>query len=759
MADPFELFYLPFRPALDPNGLVVPGAKLAFFISGTNTPQTVYADAALTVPLDNPVEANAAGKWPPIYIDPSLLYRVLLSDALGATLDEVDPYVPGSVGGATGAAGAADNTYTALATFKASDIDRKAASLVGVPGVPDGRFYWTPGDFTSKADDTTYIAADDVPPAEGAWVRQGELFLRPAALLSSGAIDNDSIARAISIGSKFAPSWATKGVVFRINDEIVIPAGVCFDAGGATFQQITPGKNAFRLSDGSKIINATIIGPNGNLDGASFETSNGIFAEGAEHVVVEDCRISNFQHNGIYLRNCLFATVRNNTFYGNRYLSSTSADIMVWSASGTDVYRGAHLTGNRCYSNNSQGIYVSAGGSDQDIIINGNWCVALDYATAALVPQATLKRRWGIVLGYGQSAKTVICTDNLIRNTNSGGIYRQAGQTAGAINYPVIIKSNIIADTGLIPAGGPIQPGLSSGICLAAQGDGDLVEGNLVINSLDPTFGGSAGICVQPNGEPMQTASTMVRGNTIVGSASHSVAVVYGARNVTVEGNRSVGAERSDYYYSQTIVRSIAETFTLRGNSAIRPNTTAPAIQLGLNVSASNERIIVDGNVLTGAGLTATALENTGILFDANAVSAGLTIRNNEIGNFRHGIAPIFYVGSLLAAEITGNAIRACDTAYAFGSSTSAGMVYVQNDRSSGNTKKFGGGALGGNPIAFEVALNAGLPTLVSASPPTIGTWPAGAMTRTPTPTVGQPTAQYCTVAGAPGTWVAGANL
>lgn len=572
--------------------------------------------------------------------------------------------------------------------------------------------------------------------------------------------DTATIRSALTTGATLLASWAAGDTFFSLDDEVVIPACVRFDACGATFQQVTPGKNAFRLSNGAQIINATIIGPDNNLGGAAFEAANGIFADGADHVVVDNCRVSNFQHNGVYLRNCQSATIRNSTFHGNRYVQSSSADIMIWSASGGNVYRGAYIVGNRCYSNNSQGIYVSVGGSDQDIIITGNCCMALDYVTVALVPQASLKRRWGIVLGYGQSAKTVICSDNLIRNTNSGGIYRQAGQSAaGTINYPVLIKGNIIADTGLVPAGGAVQPGLSSGICLAAQGAGDLVEGNIVINASDPTYGASAGICVQPNGEQIGTASTLVRGNTVVGSASHSIAVVYRARSVTVEGNRSVGAERADYYYSQAVSRSIAEAFILKGNSAVRLNTKAPAVLLDLNVSASNDRIIVDGNVLTGAGRAGAAIENTGILFNTNAVSAGLTIRNNEIGNFRHGIAPSFYIGSLLDMEINGNAIRACDTAYAFGSSTSAGMVYVQNDRSSGNTAKFGGGALAGNPIAFEVTLNAGLPTLVSAVAPTTGTWPAGAMTRSPTPTVGQPTARYCTVAGTPGTWVAGANL
>lgn len=94
-----ELFLLPFRPALDANAIVVPGAKLYFYATGTTTPQAIYSDSALTTPLANPVEADAAGAWPTIYLNNSLTYRVLMKDADGNTLPntEADPYVPGVV--------------------------------------------------------------------------------------------------------------------------------------------------------------------------------------------------------------------------------------------------------------------------------------------------------------------------------------------------------------------------------------------------------------------------------------------------------------------------------------------------------------------------------------------------------------------------------------------------------------------------------------------------------------------------------------
>ncbi len=87
-----QAFFLPFRPAIDANGLTISGAALHFYATGTTTPQTVYSDEGLTTPLTNPVVANAAGRWPVIYLDESLAYRVVLKDANGVTLDDADPY-------------------------------------------------------------------------------------------------------------------------------------------------------------------------------------------------------------------------------------------------------------------------------------------------------------------------------------------------------------------------------------------------------------------------------------------------------------------------------------------------------------------------------------------------------------------------------------------------------------------------------------------------------------------------------------------
>lgn len=76
------LFTLPRAVALSATNQLLPGAKLTFSISGTSTLQNTYQDEDLTVPHANPVVADGAGAFDPIYLDPALPnYRVLLTDS------------------------------------------------------------------------------------------------------------------------------------------------------------------------------------------------------------------------------------------------------------------------------------------------------------------------------------------------------------------------------------------------------------------------------------------------------------------------------------------------------------------------------------------------------------------------------------------------------------------------------------------------------------------------------------------------------
>jgi len=74
------------------------GCYLQFYFTGGTTPAAVYQDGALTTPFSpaGQVTSDSAGRFPPIYLNPSTVYRVQLWSAGGAKLEDVDPYLPGA---------------------------------------------------------------------------------------------------------------------------------------------------------------------------------------------------------------------------------------------------------------------------------------------------------------------------------------------------------------------------------------------------------------------------------------------------------------------------------------------------------------------------------------------------------------------------------------------------------------------------------------------------------------------------------------
>lgn len=87
-------------PARDSDGVPIPDAEIFVYLNRTTTLVPVYSDAALTVPLTNPVEANSSGQFPSIWQEDTNLFSVsVFSPSLGvlATLDDVR--VSSSAGG------------------------------------------------------------------------------------------------------------------------------------------------------------------------------------------------------------------------------------------------------------------------------------------------------------------------------------------------------------------------------------------------------------------------------------------------------------------------------------------------------------------------------------------------------------------------------------------------------------------------------------------------------------------------------------
>lgn len=85
--------------ATDDNGNPSPGAKMEFFATGTTTHATFYLDAAEATAGANPLEADGAGMFPPVFLHTGTIYRIKQTNAAGSeTFFDVDP-VDGSSGG------------------------------------------------------------------------------------------------------------------------------------------------------------------------------------------------------------------------------------------------------------------------------------------------------------------------------------------------------------------------------------------------------------------------------------------------------------------------------------------------------------------------------------------------------------------------------------------------------------------------------------------------------------------------------------
>lgn len=67
----------------DDTGELMPGAARTFYAEDTSELAAVWADNALTVALDNPVEADGGGAFADVYLDSDLRYRAVLHEAPG----------------------------------------------------------------------------------------------------------------------------------------------------------------------------------------------------------------------------------------------------------------------------------------------------------------------------------------------------------------------------------------------------------------------------------------------------------------------------------------------------------------------------------------------------------------------------------------------------------------------------------------------------------------------------------------------------
>lgn len=152
----------------DAGDAVLSGGSLEFYEVGTTTPKAVYADYQNLTPIGSVVTLNGAGKAT-IFLG-SGGYKVILKDALGATLDTKDG-IFGS--GETGSGAITDGIETyddlrALPVPAGDSIVRVIGALVSGDGA-EGLFKWD--SVSSEDDDGGIVICPTGHTTAGRWVR------------------------------------------------------------------------------------------------------------------------------------------------------------------------------------------------------------------------------------------------------------------------------------------------------------------------------------------------------------------------------------------------------------------------------------------------------------------------------------------------------------------------------------------------------------------------------------------------------------
>jgi hypothetical protein len=227
-----KLYYSPFIPAFSANGLPVAGAQLLFYLTGTTTKTTVYSDVGMVTPLANPVVADAAGRFPAIYLNDAITYRVRILDKLGAQIGaDLDPYVPGQiVANLVGGIGANATTRTAITTIVPPPV---GTPVVLTEAGREGTFVFSNTNMSAlvTADplQAIYIApSSDTTGASGAWVRK---FNGPLNIQWFGAVADDTGTSgtdnyaAITAALALITARAEAYDIYRLGETLYFPPG------------------------------------------------------------------------------------------------------------------------------------------------------------------------------------------------------------------------------------------------------------------------------------------------------------------------------------------------------------------------------------------------------------------------------------------------------------------------------------------------------------------------------------------------------
>ena len=557
---------------LSSTGTFMAGCYLNFYLSQTTTATNIYMDGNLSAPHSQPLISGADGRFPPIYLDPNVVYRYQLYSPQNVLLEDIDPYIPlplptalqiGQAVFPQSAAEVAVNVIPANFAFPVGDIRRYGAALDGA------------------SDDTTAVQA---------WASVGGSLTFPVA-------QTTLVSSFISFPSNTTVTCA-KGATIRTN-------GIDFS--------VVALNNVSNVTINGLKVQQTVLGGGTNV---------GLIAlVNCTACRIVDCEAVGYQFQGIRLSACTLCIVEDCYVHGGLGNTNSTADIAVESSqTAPSTYN--IVRNNRCYGGGEFGIACwdpYSGTLPLKNIIEGN-----------RIGGSPGPSGYGILIympDTGDSFNQVIgneienVTGAVTGNPSSGaGIYVVGSGAGGTVIANNVIRNCCIntANASLAPAGIGINGTVTGAVPLVISGN--VVEGMTQYWGIYLT-GVLSGASVVGNTIRMPAANST--GNGI------EVANCFG---VTVSGNTVNCLNVSTMIGICVRANGAACTnVTVADNIVMGGVTSFRTIQAGGN---STTGLIVEGNHMSGAGSDAFRLDNTScqnVLVQGNNIRATVGAAINHI--------------------------------------------------------------------------------------------------------------------------------
>ncbi len=446
-----QLFTPPFQQTLDANANAISGARLFFYVTGTTTIAPVYADGDLSVPLASPVVADAAGRFVPIYLDPAIIYRVVVADAEGGVIRDVDPITSAD----SIAADLADGGGLGLVGFR-----QEGAGAIDRTALDKARESLSVLDFGAKGDGTS----DDTDAINAALAIGGRIIFPRGTYKITGrllvTVARTEIVLEAGVTITGSP-WRYAGAQLPFGSLFLITASDCSVTGagmGASLIALTGGSEAnaitFLHCDGGAVTGVTLDGGRSAVTAVEDDTfMTGINVLNASVSRPTGTKWSRVQITAVEARNC---TQYGMQAYGDLAGAEFSdcwihdngiADQPISRGAGIAVTRGNRgVIVQRCTieSNKQDGIFQTSAGlasfdlrfSENLIRNNGRWGIT-----------CTEEMNFASIANVGTNG--AVLTGNIIRNNGAGSFDSKGGIRIGTYDG-VGIMSQVTASGGLI---------------------------------------------------------------------------------------------------------------------------------------------------------------------------------------------------------------------------------------------------------------------------------------------------------------------